>query len=200
MSKNMTPSQKSMMTDGQIDKLTDQFRSLLRKNRSEFELVATQEALGSELIKVVKKYVDLFSSMVIRHVANVNRTCSSFVILDATERKQSIDIAVVAAMPHGTGKNAKVYFFRPEQENITDDELEEEYILRGLKPADPYSLSAIYEDYSEFMDSITHWKDSSGRWCYLAFRRWRADAESDVSAHRREGIRYPKGSWFAGIK
>lgn len=189
MNKLMTPSVE--ITDGQIDKAGDTLRSTfvgtLRKHRGEFSNEAVQQALGAkglaaDLLAVFRGYVERFSKTIIRLV-RPNRTQSPQVALDATGRKQYTTASVVASMPRGTGDEVKVIFFRPDQSAydangwISDDNLEKQYALRGLKPADPYSLAKANEDDPTFSDehpNATHWKDADGKWCYAAFSRWRS--------------------------
>ena len=73
-------------------------------------------------------------------------------------------------------------FLKPDLSNrngyISDDDLEKEFELRGLKPADPISVAAVNEADPAFADEKphgTHWKDAKGKWCYAAFHRWDDD-------------------------
>ena len=206
--KTMTPSVvQEKVTDQQIDKATDVFRSIVRKHREEFPSDAMQQALGtkgltSDLLGIIRKYVEMFVGMIVRLV-NVDRTRSPQQALDATKRKQYVNSTVVASMPHGEGDEVKVVFFKLDLSQrgsrILDDDLEKEYVLRGLKPADPYSLAMVNEVDSAFADqhpNPTHWKDSEGKWCYAAFRVW--DGERFVSVNRHD-FDWGGGWWFAGL-
>lgn len=201
------------MTDGQIDKaaeaLRSAFASRLRKHRSEFGVDATQQALGAkglipDMFTVFRAYVERFSKVIVRLV-KPDRKQTPQAALDGTGRKQYTIASVVAGMPRGTGDKAKVIFFAPDKsaydENdwISDDSLERQYALRGLKPADPYSLAKANEDDPALADkhpNATHWKDD-GKWCYAAFDRW-GDGERCVDVGR-----YGRGwnvRWlFAGL-
>ena len=84
---------------------------------------------------------------------------------------------------------------------MSDDDLEKEYDLRGLKPADPFSLGAVNEDDPALADTkpnCTHWKDANGKWCYVAFRHWGGD-ERIVSVFRYDD-RWLDRWWFAGLR
>lgn len=213
--KTMTPSAENVgMTDGQIDKAADALRSAfvarLREHRSEFGVDATQQALGAkglipDMFAVFRGYVERFSNLIVRLV-RPNRTQSPQAALDATGRKQYTTASVVASMPRGTGDEAKIVFFKPDEsaydENgwINDDNVEKQYTLRGLKPADPYSLAKANEDDPDFADehpNATHWKDAEGKWCFAAFRRW-LDDERVVSVYRR-GRGWDDDWLFAGL-
>ena len=203
----MTPStvndsMSDKMSDKQIEKAGDNLRAAfvarLREHRSEFGVYATQQALGakgliSDMFAVFRTYVERFSKMIVRLV-RPNRNQTPQQVLNATGRKQYTAASVVANMPRGTGDEAKVIFFPPDKsaydENgwISDDNLEKQYVLRGLKPADPYSLAKANEDDPAFADehpNATHWKDAEGKWCYVAFRRW-GDGERDVDVGRSD--------------
>ena len=109
----------------------------------------------------------------------VNRNRTPQESLDATGRAQYTDRKVVNAMPKGEGEEVEVVFFKPDlsQHNdfISDDDLEKEFELRGLKPADPVSVAAVNEADPAFADEKphgTHWKDAKGNWFYATFDRW----------------------------
>ena len=176
---NMTPSEKVVeMTDGQIDKAVDILRAILRKHRDEFNSEAVQitlgvKELGPEWLDIFRKRVEAFSSMIVRRVS-VNRNLTSQQVLDATKRKQYINSDVVASIPKGEGDEVDVYFFKLDR-FVSDDDLEKEYALRGLKSADPYSQSAVNEADPVFADKHpngTHWKDINSKWCFATFGQW----------------------------
>lgn len=196
----MTP---STMTDGQIDKAVDLFRAGLRKHRSEFGSDAMQQTLGNkelvpELLGVFRKYVEMISDCVVRHFT-CNRARTPNEVLNATGREQYIDREVVNSMPRGEGEEGDVAFFNLGR-YVSDDNLEKEYELRGLKPADPYSLAAVNAADPAFADEHpngTHWKDKNGNWCFAAFGR--------CADERRVGVRRRGGGWggrwwFAGFR
>ena len=211
MNKPMTPS--AEITDGQIDKAGDTLRATfigtLRKHRGEFSDEAVQQALGakglaSDLLAVFRTYVERFSNMIAR-IVTVNRSQTPEQALTATGRKQYTDKDVVAAMPKCAGTEAKVIFFKPDASAytnglISDDDLVKQFALRGLKPADPYSLAKANEDDPAFADehpNATHWKDANGKWCYAAFGRW-VVGERGVSVIRH-GLDWSDRWWFAGL-
>lgn len=138
----------------------------------------------------------IFKNQIIRH-AIVNRTRTPQGALDATGRKQYTDTDVVAEMPQGDGDETDVVFFKLGR-YISDDDLEKEYEMRGLMPADPYALSAVNEADPAFADehpNCTHWKDKDGKWCYAAFDRWVDDRNVHVD---RLGHGWDDRWWFAG--
>ena len=129
----------------------------------------------------------------------VDRTKSSQEALYATGRRQFIDTEVGAAMPKGETDEGEVFFFRPGR-FVSDEELERENELRGLKPADPYSLAAVNEADPYFADehpNCTHWKDARGNWFYAAFDRWLR--ERSVYVCRSDGV-WHDSWWFAGSR
>lgn len=196
----MTP---STMTDGQIDKAADIFRSVLRKHRIELASEAVQQVLGvaelgAELLAVLRKRVEAVSNMIMRR-ASMDRDRTPQQALDATGRKRYTNDDVVAVMPKGEGDEAEVVFFKLGR-YVSDDDLEKEYELRGLKPADPFSLAAVNEADTAFADERpngTHWKDANGKWCYIAFDRW--NVERDVNVYRDDSA-WDGGWWFAGLR
>ena len=134
----------------------------------------------------------------------VNRNRSQQEALDATNRTQYTDRKVVDNMPKGEGEEVEIVFFKPDLSNrngfISDDNLEKEFELRGLKPADPYTLAALNEADPTFADEKphgTHWKDTKGNWCCAAFRRWRDGRKVCVYRSDRD---WNDGWWFAGVR
>jgi hypothetical protein len=127
---NMTP---SLMTDGQIDKAADIFRAQLRKHRTEFSSEVVQNVLGQgqfgpELVVVLRKWVEIVSGMIVRHV-RVNRQLSAEQSINATGRAKYVDDFVVNSMPVGDGPDeVDLVYFKLGRDNL-DRELE----LRGLK-------------------------------------------------------------------
>jgi hypothetical protein len=198
------------MTDGQIDKAVDTYRTMLRKHRLELGSDAVQHAFGqpgyvAEQVAVLRKYAEAVSSILIRH-ATVNRTRTPMEAIDATGRIKYCNDNVVVTMPQGEGNKKKVFFFKPDASaydkngNISDDEVAKQFELRGLKPADPYTLAAANEDDPAFADDHpngTHWKDAAGKWCYAAFLRWNDKRYVDVGRLDRDWNDY---WWFAGLR
>jgi len=190
------------MTDGQIEKTIDTFRAALRKHKGEFKTDAAQQAvtakdLGSDLFAVFRGYVERFSDMIVR-IASVNRSRTAEQAISATNRKQYVNAEVVAAMPKGTGDEAKVVFFKLGR-YVNDADLDKEYASRGLIPADPFSLATVNEADPAFADehpNATHWKDVNGKLCYAAFSRW--FGEHGVLVYRFGGG-WRDRWWFAGL-
>ncbi len=206
MEKTMTPSADSASdtkttTAGQITKAVANYRALLEKYAEEFPAEAVQTVLGqselaSEQFAVLRRRIEVVSNMIVRRV-KVNRTRKPQEVLDATGRKQYTNRAVVDGMSQGEGDEAEVVFFNLGR-YVTDTELEKEYEMRGLVPADPYSLAAVNEADPAFADEKpngTHWQDSDGQWCCAAFYRWDGGRYVGV---RRNVNDWDDHWWFAG--
>ncbi|MCF7831524.1 MAG: hypothetical protein K9M36_01395 [Candidatus Pacebacteria bacterium] len=190
-------------TEGQFGKVNEVFTAAMRKHKDELPKDALQtvlgdDSLGEALLAVIKERVEAVSGMLIRKVT-VNRKRSGKEALKATGRTLYVTDEVVDAMPKGEGETAEVYFFKVGS-SLTDEELDQEYEKRGLKPADPYSQAAVNEADPAFADEHpngTHWKDQNGKWCFAAFGRF--------SGGRRVFVyRYVHGWngrwWFAGVR
>ena len=202
MAQTMTPSE--AMTAGQIGKIQDLLGAGLRKagllSKSTQQVIETQGGpLADELVAVVRKRVEVVSNYVVRRV-KVNRSRTPQETLDVTGRRQCTYRNVVDVMPCGKGEETEVVFFNLGR-FVSDADLKMEYELRGLNPADPYSLAAVNEADPAFADehpNATHWKDAIGMWCYAAFGRW-GGGEGDV------GVSFVVGDWsgrwwFAGVR
>lgn len=197
-----------MMTDGQIENAVNKLRDAMRKRRSEITSDVAQHVLGVEnlgmmLFTPFHERAEAVSNLIIRKVS-VNRSRSPQEAMDATNRVQYTDRKVVDAMPKGEGDETEIVFFKPDlserNDSISDDDLEKEFKLRGLKPADPIAVAAVNEADPTFADEHphgTHWKDADSNWCYAMFNRWGGEREVSVD-------RYDRGWdgrwWFAGVR
>lgn len=193
------------MTPSQIGKVQEIVGAACRK--AGFPSAPVQQVLEhqgaqltAEILAVLRKFVEAVSNLIVRVVTGVNRTLTPQQMLDATGRNQYTNREVLQAMPRGEGDEKEIVFFQVGKE-ISDDDLEKEFELRGLKPAHPYSLAEVNQDDPAFADSrpnCTHWKDENGKWCYIAFNRWGVGAR-DVDVHRNDNGWYDDW-WFAGVR
>ena len=167
------------ITDGQIGKFNEKIAARLRKNNTEIssdvfqEIVTTDDTLIDEVFAAVRKRVEARSNFIIRTV-KVNRNRSAKEALKATGRNLYVTDSVAKNMPKAETDEVEVILFKIGRQ-ISDNDLEKEYELRGLKPADPYSLAAFNEADPAFADEHpngTHWKDEDDKWCFAAFVRW----------------------------
>lgn len=196
------------MTDGQIENAVNKLRDAMRKHRSLISLDVAQKVLGTENLGMVmfmpfRERAEAVSNLVIRTV-KMSRNRSQQEAIEATGRVQYADRNVVDSMPKGEGAEAEIVFFKPDLSKrngfISDDDLEKEFELRGLKPADPISVAAVNEADPTFADEKphgTHWKDAKGKWCYAVFSRW--DDKREVRVVRSDGG-WGDYWWFAGVR
>ena len=196
------------MTDGQIENAVNKLRDAMRKHRSEITSGVAQQVLGVENLGMMmftpfRECAEVVSNIIIRKV-KVNRSRSPEATLVATTRVQYTDRKVVDAMPKGEGDEAEVVFFKLNLSKrngcISDDDLEKEFELRELKPADPISVAAVNEADHGFADKHpngTHWKNADGKWCFATFSR--------LGGARRVNVDCGGGGWcddwwFAGLR
>lgn len=200
----MTPSNETKTTTaGQIDKAVANYRALLEKHSKNFDsdavqLVLGQSELADEQFQLFRARVEAQSNIIVRHV-RVDRTRTPKEVLAATGRSQYVTDSVAKTMPKAEGEKTDVYFFRLGR-SVSDDDLEKEYALRGLKPADVYSQAAVNEADPAFADKTpngTHWKDEDGNWCFAAFGLWNVGRSVGV---RRSGSGWHGYWWFAGLR
>ncbi len=190
-------------TEGQFGKVNEVLTAAMRKHKDKLPKDALQtvlgdDSLGEALLAVIQERVEAVSGMLIRKVT-VNRNRSGKEALKATGRTLYVTDDVVDTMPKGEGETAEVYFFKVGR-SLTDEELDQEYEKRGLKPADPYSQAAVNEADPAFADKNpngTHWRDENGKWCFAAFYRFRGGRY--VGVHRG-GDRWGDIWWFAGVR
>ena len=200
------------MTSEQAGRAADRFQvrcrkegSTLPKNMVQAVLEEEGDQLTDDMFTTLRTRVERRASVIIRRV-RVNRTRSPQEILNATGRKQYTDPTVVDSMPKGEGEEVEVHFFKSDASAydkngwISDDNLEKQFELRGLKPADPYSVAAVNEADPAFADERpngTHWQNADGKWCYSAFFHWDDERGVDVDYY---DYGWPGGWWFAGLR
>lgn len=197
----MTPSES--ISTGKIGKIQELLGAGLRKSGLpdgpvQKVLEHQGDALTTELVAVIRKFVEAIGEMFSR-IVKVNRKRTPKEALKATGRKLYVNDDVVEAMPRGEGTETEVHFFKVGK-YLTDEELDKEYELRGLKPADPYSVAAVNEADPAFADEKpngTHWKDKDGKWCFAAFNRWRGERRVGVD---RDDDGWSGHWWFAGVR
>jgi hypothetical protein len=192
----------SVITDPQIAKLNGNLRAMLEKYRQEFPADASQAAIENlgcmkEILSVFRKYVDATSNPIVR-IVNVT-DCTAKEALEATGRVQCVDSRVVAAMPKGDVGETELVFFNVGRE-VSDDDLEQEYALRGLVPTPPFALFKAHQDDPAMADehpNATHWKEADGKWSCAICDRWRG--ERYVRVDRRD-VGWGARCWFAGSR
>jgi hypothetical protein len=202
MSEIMSPSE--TISRGQVSKIYDLLeagllKTVLPKNPSQQVIEQQGSDMVDKFVADFRKRVEAISDMIVRRVG-VKRDCAPQQALDATGRKQYTNSSVVKSMPKGNGDLVEVIFFKLGR-YVSDDDLEKEYEMRGLKPADPYSLASVNEADPAFADEHpngTHWKNSEGKWCYTAFNRW-GDGERFVDVFQSDDD-WRGDWWFAGLR
>lgn len=201
MDTSITPS--GPVTEGQIGKLNQNIAAKLLKNKKElpsdiFQQVLGDDTLLDEIYASIRKRVEARSNFIIRTVT-VNRKRSAKEALKATGRNHYVTDSVVAKMPNGEGEEMEVIFFNLGR-FVSDNDLDKEYELRGLIPADPFTLAAVNEADPAFADERpngTHWKDKDDQWCFAAFYRFLVERRVHV---RRDGDDWDDDWWFAGVR
>lgn len=201
MEKTVSPFEPT--TDGQIGKLNEKFAARLRKHNKElpsdiFQQLLSDDTLIDEMFISVRKRIEARSEFVTRTV-KVNRNRSAKEALKATGRNLYVTDSVAKNMPKAESDEVEIILFKIGRQ-ISDNDLDKEYELRGLKPVDPYSLAALNEADPAFADEHpngTHWKDADDKWCFAAFRRW-VD-ERRVGVDRDDDV-WNDDWWFAGVR
>lgn len=203
MAQTMSPSDFKGLTTGQAAKFADLQIAALRKSGLPSEptqrILEEQGAvLADEFVASIRKRVEAASNLIVRRVA-VDRSRTPKQALDATGRRQYVNQEVVKTMPRGEGAGVEVFFFRVGR-NLSDPDLDKEYKLRGLIPADAYSQAAVNETDPAFADdhpNATHWQDAAGQWCCATFNDWGVDPFVHVC---QDGRGWSDRWWFAGLR
>jgi len=150
---------------------------------------------------------------IVRRV-HVDGTRSAPMALNATRRDSNMcnDSTVFTGIPRGVSGDVEVVFFKADDsafdqdDCISEDNLENQFTQRGLAPADLYSVAKVNEDDSDFANDHpngTHWKDKSGRWCFVSFNRrfvYGKCVHIGYADEFPDGVWKGKGWLFAGIR
>lgn len=202
----------SGMTDGQIDNAVNKLRAAMLKNRNSIGRGVAQEILGMSnvgmiLFETFREAAEARDGLISRQV-RVNRNRTPQEMLDATGFNQCGYIDFIETMPRGEGDEVEVVFFQPKAWECDRDgnlmqalDLEKALARRGLVRADPYSVAAVYEADSDFIDNkavIVHWdttlSERSPSACFYSSEGNRKVRLSNFCSHG--GIR----QWCAGIR
>jgi hypothetical protein len=153
----------------------------------------------------IPKRSESLSDIVIRRRVKVNRCKPPRDVLRDTGRRLYTNDEVVATMPRGEGDEVEVILFLPELWEYTrpgymsNEDIEKCFERRGLKSADPYSVSAMNRDDTALADEYPHgiqWKDTRGYWCFAWFDCYHGNRDMLVGCdchgwHDRR--------WYAGL-
>lgn len=204
MTKVVTPSVGTPMTDGQIDKAVAHYRDALKKQRGEVGgSEDVQRVLGSndyidEIVGVLRRRVEMVSN-IIRRAVTVDRTKTAAQVVDATGRKKwYIDEEVLVEMPLEGRVEDNVEFFELDYDP-TVDELDHEYEARVLRP-DPAATAQAMTDDPVFADErpvAVQWRDKRNRACCAVFRRDGGERGVGVDW---DGRRWGRDCRFAGVR
>lgn len=194
------------MSSGQAGNMADQLVTHCRKHGSTLPKDIVQQVLkqeGSDLAKeqfeLLRARVESRKNMIVRHVI-INPNLTPKQLIEATGRKQLVTADVLATMPKSIGPDEDdVYFFKVGR-NLTPEELDKEYELRGLVP-NPRKQAQVNIDDLLFADeypNASQWNRDGKVASYLALSRW-SDA-GHVSCNRDGGERWSDHWWFAGVR
>jgi len=167
-----------------VVKLFTSISKVFKEKRLSIELLEWlvndgKKILEKKMGEIAEEY-QKWASVIVVKVTGVNRTLTPQQVLYATGVKQYVYNEVLETLPRGEGDEKEIVFFKAGK-SISDDDLEKEFELFGLRPADPYSLAKFNQDNPGFADThphCTHWKDENGKWCFIAFYLWGGDVRS----------------------
>ncbi len=129
----------------------------------------------------------------------VNRKQTPQSALNANGRKQFVVQSVVNEMPTDGDEEVELVFSRVGVQ-ISPDTHDRLLQSLGLVP-DPLALNQANIDDPSLADAkpnASQWKDVNGKYCYIAFYRWRGGSR-DVDVNR-SGHGWDDHWWFAGSR
>ncbi len=138
------------------------------------------------------------SRLIVRRVS-VNRSRDGRAALEATGRRIN-DNNVVKDMPRGEDTEVEVVFFQVDPGVKNDAQLDAEYEMHELVPADPFAVAAVNEDDPTFADKLSncaHWKGVDGKYCSAAFYR---DRDTRCVTVGHDNGKWGNYWWHAGVR
>ena len=102
-------------------------------------------------------------------------------------------------MPHDKDGEAEVRFFRLGY-SVGLNELQIQYQLRGLKPADPFLLAAVNKFDPTFCRDYpngTQWRNNEGFWCTSSYGLH--SSSHGTQDQKFTDFSWNNNEWFAGI-
>jgi hypothetical protein len=194
----MNMSSEKLVTSAQVESLRTMAiaKGISRKTFQEW--LDTQ---APNILTGLKETVRIGKIVICRHVIVNNRAKLPYDIFKATKHHIIACDDVFKAMPIGNGTEVDVLFFKIGR-NVSDIELDEEYEIRGLVPADPYTLAKVNEDDCTFADEYphcTHWKNENDKWCFAVFSYNRGCRIVNIDQNICSGD-YCSSFWFAGLR
>src|SRR5512133_1396126 len=209
MTQIMNATETALMTDGQIENAVSKLRDAMRTHRAGISSEVAQQVLGVEnfgmlMFAPFRERVEAISNLAIVPAVVVDCGRSPQQALWDTGRVQYTDRKVVENMITAPATLTEIMFFKLDLSKrggkISDDDLTNEYNIRGLEPVDPISLAAMNEAFPAFADKKpngTHWRSTDGNWCFAAFDHWGGKRSVHVN---RDDDGWDDSWWFAGVR
>ena len=193
--KNMTPFKP--VTGEQIGRLADKLTARLKKHSNQlpsnhFQEILSDDTLIDEMLASVRKRIEARTGMI--RTVKVNRTRSNLEALKATGMYLNIDHSVVNNAPQGKDEEVELVLFKPGHQKSCSD-LDKEYDIRELNPADLQEISALNEADQSFAGTHVngiYLKDKNGN-CFLVFFRFGVIVLQDVNG-------CDASSWLVGVR
>lgn len=152
-----------------------------------------QEAIGT--LKGMEQEVDA------KVLATMPGREASFVAAPQVKREGGTDhsFAETVVMQGPSGGEGDVFCFFQMEKEPTDEEIEEEFRSRRLRPADGYEICRINEVHSDFAykyPNATIWRVGD-EWHFIACYVHLGTAYVAVKIHTKK--QWDKGFWFVGV-
>ena len=179
---------KQAVTDDELGKLARKQWELFRRvKEGTLDLGRVEEALQG----IIEQKDGEDSAFILARYFTIDRSRDPRERLSVANKRVYLPTflpQVVNDMPRGEGEEGVIIFFQVGR-CVNNKELDREYDLRGLKPADPCSLIQVNEDdpvLSDKYPNVTYWEGGS-----IVFRHGAVNVQGDP-------VRW-KGWWYAGF-
>lgn len=181
----------------------------LELRRRQFSSILARRVVDGPVGKLLaKKFADdfyvwmhIYNSLIVKTVRVDRQAEPQGMVLDLNAQGSSLNAIVVEEMPTGVGSKVDVHLFSIPNVGgfITRAKIADYMGVLGLKPADPYSLAAVYRDHPRFVygkPCRTDWEDRNKQHCYMAFEV-REGGVHVIVEHEMDEI--DDNWWFAGV-
>lgn len=192
------------MTSGQIDKAVNNFRVLLEKHSKNLDQDLVQKALGNkrladDMLSTFYRHIDIERPMLVLK-AKIDLSLTPYQFLATINAQKNLDLKAVQFIPRVKSDEIEVCFFQLSR-YVDDNQLEGEYKLRGLNPADPVSQIAVNIANPSFMQNhsnATHWNPFGLTYYFSTIMA--GFEKPTINIGPCGGVGFGTKWWFAGVR
>jgi hypothetical protein len=205
------------ISDDQIVKIGKLVTAKLQKRKddipySDIEIALEISDFADDIVGVIMKKITRRDDRMVRRIVDIMGGQSAEGALKSTRRSLSVDTTILDGVAVSEESEVEIAIFdiinnSGTLRSISYDDLDREYELRDLEPANLYALAAFNRSdpsFASIHENLTVWKDSNGRRCCALFGHNDdgpgGDPDSFVYVRFAESISLNSMFRFAGVR